>query len=133
MLCFLLNIKIIWYFLSHIGESHLSIDELKRSTGVTDQQLSENIEAKDFFMLGRNFDSLTGLLGELDLNPADCANVRRRVDQEDIQSGVALALRLWQRMNPTNSTFKELVEISLRLRKGDIALQICKYILNKYK
>ena len=128
-----INITIIWYFFSHIGESDLSIDELKRSTGVTDQQLSENIEAKDFYMLGRNFDALTGLLGELDLNPADCANVRRRVDQEDIQSGVALALRLWQRTNPTNSTFKELVEISLRLRKGDIALQICKYILNKYK
>ena len=111
----------------------MSIGELKRTTGVTDQQLNEEIEAKDFYMLGRNFDTLTGLLEELDLDPADCANVRRRVDQEDIQSGVALALRLWQRMNPTNSTFKELVEISLRLRKGDVALQICKYIVKKYK
>ena len=99
---------------------------------MTDQQLSKEIEAKDFYMLGRNFDSLSGLLEELDLNPADCGNVKRRVDQEDIQSGVALALRLWWSVNPSNATFNELVKILLRLRKGDIAVKICKYIVEKY-
>ena len=109
----------------------MSISELKRITGVTDQQLNKEIEDKDFHMLGSHFDTVFGLLEELHLNLADRANVKRRVDQESIQSGVAYALRLWQRVNPSIATFKALVSIFLRLRKGDIAIQICKYSLNK--
>ena len=119
------------YCLSRVGDSELSISELKRATGVTDQQLDKELEDIDFYMLGVQFDTLFGLLEELGLNPADRANVKRRVDQEDIQSGVALALRLWQSVNPSAATFRALVKILFRLRKGDIAVQICNYIVNK--
>ena len=105
----------------------MSISELKRTTGVTDQQLDKEIEDKDFHMLAGQFDTLFGLLEELDLNPADRTNVKRRVDQESIQSGVALALRLWQSVNPSAATFKALVNILLRLRKGNVTVQICNY------
>ena len=119
------------YCLSRVGDSELSISELKRATGVTDQQLDKELEDIDFYMLGVQFDTVFGLLEELGLNPADRANVKRRVDHESIQSGVALALRLWQSVNTSAATFRALVRILLRLRKGNVAVRICNYIVNK--
>ena len=109
-----------------------SVEELKRITGVSDQQLDTEIDEKDFYMLGENIDSVTGLLERLNLTLAKQADVRRTVDREGTQAGVAHALRLWHGVNPSRATYRALVEILLILRKGDSARLVCNFMVTGY-
>ena len=83
-------------------------------------------------MLGGYFDTLSGLPERLDLTPAECADVRERAHREGTQSGVAHALKLWRRVDPSKATYQALLEILASLRRGDIAVNIRKYFVETY-
>ena len=109
-----------------IDESY-QVEDLQRTTGVSDRQLDIEIKERDFHTLGRYFDTLSGFLERLAFTPAERADVNRTADRDGIQAGVAHALRLWQRVDPSKATVRALLEILVGLRRGDIAVQICKY------
>ena len=117
-----------------IGVLVCSVEELKRATGVSDQQLDIEINERDFHIVGGSFDAsvFNGLLGRLNLNTAEHSDVSRTADREGIEAGVAHALRLWRRLNPSRATFRALLVILLSLRRGDTSTQICKYIVEAY-
>ena len=52
-----------------------------RTTGVTDQQLDSEIDERDFYMLGKNIETITGFLERLNLTPSEQTDVRRIVDR----------------------------------------------------
>ena len=112
-----------------LDESLSPFDNLKRTTGVSDRLLDSEIKERDFHTLGRYFDTLSGLLERLNLIPAEHADINRTADRDGIQAGVAHALRLWHRVDPSRATFRNLVEILVTLRRMDIANQVCKYIV----
>ena len=96
---------------------------------MTDQQLDTEIHERDFHMLGENIDIVTGFLERLNLTLAKQADVRRTVDREGTQAGVAHALRLWQGLNPSRATFRALVDILVSLKRGESARLICNFIV----
>ena len=102
---------------------------MKRTTGVSDRLLDTEIKERDLHMLGRYFDTLFGFIERLNLTPAERTNVNRTADREGIEAGVAHALRLWRRVDPSRATFRILVKILVDMRRRDIAVQICKYIV----
>ncbi|XP_064400962.1 uncharacterized protein LOC135347051 isoform X4 [Halichondria panicea] len=79
-------------------------------------------------------DSITvnqsNLLDGLNLTPADLGDVTDVTRRYGNQAGVAHALRAWQRVNPSRATFRALVEIAIRLRRGDTATDICRFIVD---
>ena len=102
------------------------------SYGVGDPQLDAEIKERDFHMLGGHFNTLSGLPERLALTPAECAHVRERAHREGTQSGVAHALKLWRRVDPSKATYRALLEILASLRRGDIAVNVRKYFVETY-
>ena len=101
------------------------------ATGISDQQLDTEIEDKDTFKLAANFDDLLPLLDELDLSVAKRSDLIR-IAQTDTQKATSSALKEWRKVNPLKTTIRELVIILItKLRRGDIALEICKYATEK--
>ncbi len=69
------------------------------------------------------------LLDRLNLTPADLGDVTDVTRRYGNQAGVAHALRVWRRVNPSRATFRALVEIAIGLRRGDTATDICRFIV----
>ncbi|XP_064395830.1 uncharacterized protein LOC135342893 isoform X2 [Halichondria panicea] len=71
----------------------------------------------------------SNLLDRLNLTPADLSDLTDVTRRYGNQAGVAHALRVWQRVNPSRATFRALVEIAIGLRRGDTATDICRFIV----
>ena len=106
--------------------------DMKRS-GVSDYEYDREIEESDFHTLGGYFDTMSGLLERLHLTPAECADVKETAHREGTQSGVAHALKMWRRVDPSKATFQALLDILASLRRGDIAVNIRKYFVETCK
>ena len=109
------------------------LSSFERTSGVSDALLDMETKERDFHILGGYFDTLSGLPERLDLTPAECADVKERAHREGTQSGVAHALKLWRRVDPSKATYRALLDILISLRRGDIAVNIRKYIVETYK
>ena len=103
---------------------------MKRTSGVSghDQQFDAEIEEEDIYMLAENFDTVTGLVEKLNLTPANCGDVKRATNTEGTQAGVAKALKLWRKMDPSKATYKSLLEIAESLGRRDTAALIREFI-----
>ena len=105
------------------------MEDVCRKTGVTDQQLDQEIPNSDIILVAEKFQATPNLLDRLNLTPADLGDVTDVRIRYGNQAGVAHALRVWQRVNPSRATFRALVEIAIGLRRGDTATDICKFIV----
>ncbi len=81
------------------------------------------------FLHAVNQSTTPNLLDHLHLTPADRGDVTDFTRRFGNQAGVAHALRVWQRVNPSRATFRALVEIVIGLRRGDTATDICTFIV----
>ncbi|XP_064401100.1 uncharacterized protein LOC135347138 isoform X2 [Halichondria panicea] len=108
--------------------------ELLRTKDVTWSLLSDGLK-KPTVKLINLADSVTAttpnLLDRLNLTPADLGDVTDVTRHYGNQAGVAYALRVWQRVNPSRATFRALVEIAIGLRRGDTAVDICRFIVKE--
>ena len=100
---------------------------------MNDQLLDKEIKEEEFHIIGRYFDTLSGLPERLHLTRAECADVKDTAHREGTQSGVAHALSLWRRVDPSRATFRALLDIVVSLRRGDISTDIHKYITLTYQ
>ena len=100
---------------------------------MSDQLLDREIKDEEFHIIGRYFDMLSGLPERLHLTRAEYADVKDTVHREGTQSGVAHALKLWRRVDPSKATFRALLDIVISLRRGDISADIHKYIILTYQ
>ncbi len=82
------------------------------------------------FLHAVNQSAIPNLLDRLILTPADLGDVTDVTRRYGKQAGVAHALRVWQRVNPSRATFRALVEIAIGLRRGDTATDICRFIVD---
>ena len=79
-----------------------------------------------FFLHSVNQSTTPNLLDHLHLTPADRDDV---TDVTRRHAGVAHALSVWKKVNPSRVTFRALVEIAIGLRIGDTATDICTFIV----
>ena len=111
-------------------QSSSVMEDVCRKTGVTDQQLDQEIPNSDIYCVAEHIEMTPGLLGRLELTTAEKSDATRKGNYEGNQSGVAYALSVWQRVNPSRATFRALVEIAIGLRRGDTATDICRFIVD---
>ena len=97
---------------------------------MNDTQLQREIQDTDLLALAEKFDNPSLYFEQLGLTRAEQADVKRLAGS-DIQEAMCKALGIWRRMNPLEATFRKLLTIVLGQRRGDIALEICKYLLNE--
>ncbi len=97
-----------------------------------DEQLNTAIKEPDLPELAASFDNVhDGYLEKLELLPGEQTDVRTRAYVEGTLAGMLLALKLWRLNKGLEATFRALLLILLSLLKGDVAVQVCKYLSDK--
>ena len=109
----------------------LSIESLKENTKVTDEQLDTAVEEADLPELAACFDNTEDYVEKLQLSPGQQTDVRTQTFMNGTQTGMKVALKYWRNRNPVEATFRALLLILLSLLKGDVAVQVCKYLSDK--
>ena len=112
----------------------LTIDELKRRTGVSDAQLDTEVIGHDLPILAGCFDDYNDYVDVLGLKHAEYSDVRS-VQLQQVQGGHQAAmrevLRNWRTPNPAAATYRALLNAVIRLPgKQRIAEDICKFIVD---
>ena len=110
----------------------LTIDELKRRTGVSDAQLDTEVIDHDLPILAGCFDNYNDYVDVLGLKAHERADVRRTEFLENChQAAMREVLRHWRTPNPTAATYRALLNAVIRLPgKQRIAEDVCKFIVD---
>ena len=113
--------------LDNIQSQPLTVDSLIKKEKLTGAQLEQEIQESDLLSLAEKFTDPSLYFDQLGLTPSKQADVNK-LAMSDIQGAMSKALSLWRQMNPLEATFGKLIAIVLSRRRGDIALEICKYL-----
>ena len=111
----------------------MSIEILEKETELSDEQLDAEIEERDLSDVAAFFDNTEDYVEKLALSPGQQTDVRTQAYVNGTHTGMKLALRHWRNKNPLKATFRALLLILLSLRKGDVAVQVCKYLSQRCK
>ena len=106
----------------------LTVEKLKRETGVDDSQLATMIREEDINKIAGLFDEVETYLDKLGLLPAQQTDVKDIAYRHSTALAMTKALKLWRQPDPYAATFQALLEILLDLRRGDVAVSVCQYI-----
>ena len=96
---------------------------------INDTQLDTKIREEDLFKLASCFDNLENYLDELRLNPAQQTDIYDLEYLRGIQAAMTKALKFWRQPNPLSATFRALLQILVDLKRGDVAVRVCQYII----
>ncbi len=120
------------YIYSFCMFPELKIDNLKTEMKLTDEQLNTAIKEPDLPEIAAFFDNVhNGYLERLELLPGEQTDVRTRAYVDGTLAGMLLALKCWILTKGLEATFRALLLILLSLFKGDVAVQVCKYLSDK--
>ena len=113
------------------GPKVLTVEDLKRRTGVSDVQLDSQIIENDLPHLAGCFDEVDLYLYKLELTPGQQTDIKDLAFQRSTTVAMATALKLWRQPNPFAATFRALLEMLLDLKRGDVAICVCQHIKSK--
>ncbi len=104
----------------------VTIDNLMRKTGVTNIQLNAPLKELDLHKVAACFDNVENYIHNLGLLPGQQTDVKDLAHRSGTQIAMMKALKLWGQPNPIAATYRALLNIVLDLRRGDVALCVCK-------
>ena len=88
--------------------------------------LDSEIEQHDLIFLASYFDQIELFLDQLGLTGGEKDDIKKKCDTTQLK--MTEALSLWRKHDPTKATFRELINITQNLRRGDIARDIEQYV-----
>ncbi len=105
------------------------IQELLGKYHVDTVQLDQEIPKKELPVIAAYFDNSVELYSQaMDMNAADQHDVRTALLQHDAQIAMMKCLLKWMQRNPSEATFRTLLELLLRLNKTEVAAEVCQYL-----
>ena len=113
-----------------IGPSakRVTLQELVEQYNLTDEQLNSEIEVPDTPELALFFDDVEMYSTAMGLAIAEQADVNQ---SRGTQAAMMKCLQIWKQHNPFQATYRALLDIALRLGKGDTAHQICQQLTQR--
>ncbi len=113
-----------------IGPSakRVTLQELVEQYNLTDEQLNSEIEVPDTPELALCFDDVELYSSAMGLAIAEQADVNQ---SRGTQAAMMKCLQIWKQHNPSQATYRALLDIALRLGKGDTAHQICQQLTQR--
>ncbi|XP_064389438.1 uncharacterized protein LOC135337431 isoform X7 [Halichondria panicea] len=93
-----------------------------------DEQLNSEIKKADTPFIAEYFDNAELYSSAMGLTPAEQADVKRLYHSEGVQTAMMKCLQVWKQHNSSRSTYRALLDIVLRLGKGDTADKICQQL-----
>ncbi len=109
--------------------SGLTLSALKRETGVSDTQLDTEVVEQNLYNLAACFDNVDTYILKLGLLPGQQTDIKDLAFRWSTQLAMTEALKLWRAINPLDATFRALLIILLDLKRGDVAVSVCQYIV----
>ncbi|XP_064384149.1 uncharacterized protein LOC135333169 [Halichondria panicea] len=112
---------------SKLGPSakRVTLQELVEQYNLTDEQLNSEIDDPDTPKLALFFDDVELYSSAMGLAIAEQADVNQ---SRGTQAAMMKCLQIWKQHNPSQATYRALLDIALRLGKGDTAHQICQQL-----
>ncbi|XP_064385411.1 uncharacterized protein LOC135334230 [Halichondria panicea] len=108
----------------------LTIDKLMTNTGLTDEQVNQEIAEKDLSKIADLFDNIDDLCEQFGLSPPEKTDVKR-LQHRSTKNSTKKALEYWRNRFPYMATFKNLLIILLDIKKGGVAKDVAEYISNR--
>ncbi len=105
--------------------NQITLQELIKHYSLTDKQLNSEIEDFDTAKLASCFDDVELYSIAMGLAIAEQDDLNH---SEGTQTAMMKCLQIWKAHNPSQATYKALLDIVLRLGKGDTAHQICQQL-----
>ncbi len=94
---------------------------------ITTSQVDREIQLKDIRYLAPLFDDVNLYVDVMELTPGEQTDVH---STRTSHLAMIKCLILWTRKNPAQATFRYLLEMLVKLKKEEFAIQICRYYLN---
>ena len=102
-----------------------------RRYNLIDEQLNSKITNCDFLYLATYFDDVEIYSNAMELASAEQADVKRLYHSEGTRAAMMKCLKIWKQHNPSQATYRALLDIVLRLGKGDTADKICRQLTQR--
>ena len=109
----------------------MTINDLKRELKLSDEQLDATIEESDLYHVAECYENADDYLEKFELSPAQQTEVEEKCSMRGVLPGIKKALKFWRNKNPLLATYRALLNIILSLKKGDVAVRLCKYLADK--
>ena len=96
--------------------------------GVVQNHIDREIPEVHFTHLAAHFENVEFLLDVMGLEKADKADVRN-IAKTSTRAGMMRCFQFWRNYNPSNATYINLLEMLLKQREGEIAVNLLGVIL----
>ena len=106
---------------------------LEEKYSISSDQLDCEIEEKDMIHLASCFDNVEYYISVLGLTPSEQNDVRKKAQGDGNQLAIKDCLSLWRLHDPFRATLRNLLEILLKLKKEEVASNVCNYYCPKSK
>ncbi len=109
----------------------MTLEEIVKRHHLTDVQLNCEIRDGDIPRLAKYFDKVELYPKLMNLNPAEEQDVVDTLHANGNQVAMSKCLSLWKEHDSFKATYEALLEVLLKLDKGEIANNVCLYLAAK--
>ena len=109
---------------------HLSLVLMERYC-LTEHQLNCEIGQDDITLLAKHFEKIELYFDLMNLSSAEKDDVEKIMHSRGSQVAMIKCLSLWKGHDSFKATFLALLEILIKLEKGEIARNVCQYLAEK--
>ena len=92
---------------------------------LTTPQVNGEIQQKDIPFLASSFDNTKLYVDVMELTPGEQNDVFK---EKNTHAAMIECLKIWKRKKLSQATFRVLLEMLVKLKKGEIATQVCQYL-----
>ena len=108
----------------------LTVADLKRYTGVIDEQLDLQISDDNLGEIAKEISDFESIAEKLELKAGDIATAKASPYMEYTQRTMII-LKKWKSKHGRFATYRWLVNVALKLEQGQLADEICKLCTSK--
>ncbi len=111
--------------------NQVTLQKLMRRYNLTDEQLNSRIRNFNFSYLAIYFNDVELYSNAMGLAPAEQADVKRLYHSGGDRAAMMKCLKIWKEHNSSQATYRALLDITLRLGRGDTADKICRQLTQR--
>ncbi len=102
-----------------------ALQELVDKYQLTTSQVNHEIQQEDISYLATSFDNVEYYMDVLGLSSGEQTDV---INKADTHAAMIKCLKIWKGNKLSQATFRTLLEMLVKLRKGEIADHVCQYL-----
>ena len=103
----------------------IALQKLMDKYQLTTFQIDREIQQKDVLYLAAWFDNVEYYVDAMELSPGEHSDARKT---ESNHLAMIMCLKIWKSKKLSQATFRALLEMLVKLKKGEIADNVCHYI-----